>query len=133
MNRKQFFRDHPMIRCPEKTSSKLTGEKLMQKLDFNKAAAIQLYWNHTSACVLRCKFTAYPRLKNDFSTLQKCRILFIPENISLIFKNYIKYLLIKYFRKPYFSTSSQKRKDAPSFYLFTMKPFALLPNQFLSK
>ena len=29
----------------------LTGEHLPQKRDSNKAAAMHLYWNHTSACV----------------------------------------------------------------------------------
>ena len=30
----------------------------MSKCDFNKAA-LQLYWNHASACVFSCKFAAY--------------------------------------------------------------------------
>ena len=42
MNRKQSFKDHPLIRCP-KTRSKLTGKNFTQKHDSNKAAAMHLY------------------------------------------------------------------------------------------
>ena len=51
MNQKYSPRDHPIIRYPPKTLSKLIGEHLTQKRDFNKAAATHLLWNHTSAWV----------------------------------------------------------------------------------
>ena len=38
-------------RVPPKTCSKSTGEHLMQKHDSNKAAAMHLDWNHTTAWV----------------------------------------------------------------------------------
>ena len=39
-------------------------EKTLPKCDFNKAA-LQLYWNHTSAWVLSFKFAVY--FQNTFS------------------------------------------------------------------
>ena len=50
-------------RC-SKNMQQIYGKTPMSKWDFNKVAK-QLYWNHTSAWVLSCKFAGY--FQNIFS------------------------------------------------------------------
>ena len=55
-------------RCPRKRYSEniqhVDGRTLMPKCDFSKVSK-QVYWNHTSAWVLSCKFATY--FQNTFS------------------------------------------------------------------
>ena len=66
----------------------------MPKCDFNKVA-MQLYWNHTSAWVLSCKFAAF--FQNTFSQVE-LRVAASGELSSLTFlvtaklSNYVKRL-----------------------------------------
>ena len=50
MNRKQFLRDHPVIRCPKNKQQTDRGH-FTQKRDLSKAAVMHLYQNHTLAGV----------------------------------------------------------------------------------